>query len=55
MKKSILIRLTFLLLAFSTITGCLWIPVEEGGRGNHHGGSYGGGHGGERHENNDRR
>lgn len=45
MRKTILIRLTMLLLVTTTLSGCIWL-VEDGGY--HHGGR--GGEHGEHHE-----
>jgi len=46
MKKSLLVRLAILLLATLTLSGCLWVPEDNGDRrgdyherdrGDHHG------------------
>lgn len=56
MKTKLLVKLAFLFLAISTISGCLLVPMDEGGyRGNNQERSRGGHHGGDHHENNDRR
>ena len=50
MKKSLLLKLTILLMILSTLSGCIWVErrggfshgdSHEGGRGNHHGEKHG--------------
>lgn len=45
MKTTFLARLAILLLITSALSGCLLVPLDEGGRG---GGSHDRGHGGDR-------
>lgn len=56
MKKLHLIKLGFLLLTMSTLSACLLVPLDEGGRrgGGHHE-SDRGEHRGDRHEGGERR
>jgi len=54
MKKSLLVRLAFLLLITSTLSGCIWAIEDEGhgrggGGGEHRGGEHHGGDRGDRH------
>lgn len=44
MKKSLLLKLTILLLILSTLSGCLWVERD----GYRHGGSHGGDRGNHR-------
>lgn len=37
MKKSLLVRMAIMFLAISTLSGCIWVPYDEGGR---RGGGY---------------
>jgi hypothetical protein len=55
MKIAQLVKLAFLFLATVTITGCLLVPMDDGGyRGNNQDRSRGE-HRGEHHDDNDRR
>lgn len=55
MKTTILVKLAFLLLAIATISGCILVPLNDGGhRGNNQERSRGE-HRGEHHDDNDRR
>lgn len=51
MKNTLLVGSIILVLAILTISGCLWVPVDDGygGRDSHDGGR--GGPQGERHDN----
>jgi len=53
MKKSLLVKLAFLFLIATSVSGCLWVAEDDGyshrgGRGG--GGDHGGGHRGEGHD-----
>jgi hypothetical protein len=32
MKKSLVVRMAILFLIISALSGCLWVPYDEGGR-----------------------
>jgi hypothetical protein len=52
MKKSLFVRLAFLILIATSVSGCLWVAEDDGyGRGGRGGGGdHGGGHHGESRE-----
>lgn len=51
MKGSLLVKLVTLVMTISTLSGCLWVPIDEGDgrRGGHHERERGE-HRGDRHE-----